>query len=776
MHKFKFDCFPVVTAAICLSASHWVNAQTIDGVGSIGATTATTAIMQEATQSAPVLMGDADNAADQSSTLADEEINTSTEAEDYNAQGKRRGEAAQISQFQRFVQQATGQLLPLYGSSLFANPQTFRVDSSAPVPGNHIIGQGDEIKLQIWGGVEYAGSLTVDRNDQVHIPQVGTFLIAGTPAAQVEQVLRREIGKNFTNFQLSTSMGKLEGIQIYVVGQARKPGSYTLSSLSTLANALFASGGPSAQGSMRHIQLKRRGQLVTTLDLYEFISQGDKNHDVTLQAGDVIVIPPVGPQVAVTGALDQAAIYELKTAGSSTVQEILGLGGGMSVLASTHKALIERIDPTKTPARQVENLLLDAQGMQSVLRDGDIVTLLGISPAFANAVTLQGNVAAPLRYQWFEGMKIRDLIPETNALITSDYYQRKNILVQSIDESQTKGAGKDVEKRVRSMVDQINWDYAVVERLDKKQLKTQLISFNLGRAILQGDETQNLTLEPGDVVTILSEKDLKLPADRQTRLIRVEGEVIAPGLYEIQPGETMVDLIQRIGGVTPQAYLYGMQISRNSVRARQQENLNLLIRRLETQQQSEILYLMANRSSSDAGSSAALMQQQQQLTKTRIDALRKLQSNGRITLELNPDGLNLASLPDLPLEDGDRIMIPATPGFISAMGAINNENVFIYKPGRTVGEILKVAGLREEADKKEIFILRADGSIVGNATAGWFGSINGLKLMPGDTIVVPEKMDKENNRNFVMRQFKDITQILSQFGLGVAAIKAIKNL
>ena len=721
-------------------------------------------------------MGDADNAADQSSTLADEEINTSTEAEDYNAQGKRRGEAAQISQFQRFVQQATGQLLPLYGSSLFANPQTFRVDSSAPVPGNHIIGQGDEIKLQIWGGVEYAGSLTVDRNGQVHIPQVGTFLIAGTPAAQVEQVLRREIGKNFTNFQLSTSMGKLEGIQIYVVGQARKPGSYTLSSLSTLVNALFASGGPSAQGSMRHIQLKRRGQLVTTLDLYEFISQGDKNHDVTLQAGDVIVIPPVGPQVAVTGALDQAAIYELKTAGSSTVQEILGLGGGMSVLASTHKALIERIDPTKTPARQVENLLLDAQGMQSVLRDGDIVTLLGISPAFANAVTLQGNVAAPLRYQWFEGMKIRDLIPETNALITSDYYQRKNILVQSIDESQTKGAGKDVEKRVRSMVDQINWDYAVVERLDKKQLKTQLISFNLGRAILQGDETQNLTLEPGDVVTILSEKDLKLPADRQTRLIRVEGEVIAPGLYEIQPGETMVDLIQRIGGVTPQAYLYGMQISRNSVRARQQENLNLLIRRLETQQQSEILYLMANRSSSDAGSSAALMQQQQQLTKTRIDALRKLQSNGRVTLELNPDGLNLASLPDLPLEDGDRIMIPATPGFISAMGAINNENVFIYKPGRTVGEILKVAGLREEADKKEIFILRADGSIVGNATAGWFGSINGLKLMPGDTIVVPEKMDKENNRNFVMRQFKDITQILSQFGLGVAAIKAIKNL
>ena len=136
----------------------------------------------------------------------------------------------------------------------------------------------------------------------------------------------------------------------------------------------------------------------------------------------------------------------------------------------------------------------------------------------------------------------------------------------------------------------------------------------------------------------------------------------------------------------------------------------------------------------------------------------------------------MANLPELPLEDGDRIYVPPTPGFVSAVGAINNENVFNYKPGRTVKEIIKIAGLREEAETDEMFVLRADGSIVNKSAMGVFASLNNLELMPGDTIVVPEKLDRENTRNFVMRQLKDVSQILSQFGLGIAAIKAIKNL
>lgn len=680
------------------------------------------------------------------------------------------------SQFQLFVQQATGRLLPVYGQELFTQPQAYQADAGAAAPADYLIGPGDEIAVKVWGSVGFDGTLTVDRNGQVNIPRMGVVTVAGVRATDVAQVLRAQIGQTFTQFEVSATMGRLRSLQVYIVGQARKPGSYTLPGLSTLANALFASGGPSAQGSMRHIQLKRQGKVLSTLDLYDFISRGDKTQDLPLQAGDVIVIPPVGPRVALTGALDQAAIYELPLGAPATVGSILALRGGTPVLANTRKALIERIDPQKNPARQVHDLTLDAAGLSRPLHDGDIVTLLGISPAFANAVTLQGNVAAPLRHQWFQGMRIKDLIPEESALISADYYQRKNLLVQNVAQDQSKQAGNSLNTRVRTMVDQINWDYAVIERLDKTQLRTQLIPFHLGRAVLQGDASQNLELLPGDVVTIMSQKDLKLPEARQTRLVRIEGEVGSPGLYEALPGETLPQLIRRIGGVTPQAYLFGMEVERVSVRERQQENLDMLIRRLEGQQQSQILFLLANRSASDAAGSAALIEQQRHMAERQLQALRLLRSKGRITLELNPEQANLDTLPQLALEDGDSIVIPSVPSFISAVGAIHNENVFIYKAGRTVADVVKVAGLREEADADEMFVLRADGSIIGKSSTSFFGGLGGLRLMPGDTLVVPEKLDRESTRNFVMRQFKDVTQILSQFGLGVAAIKAIKNL
>ena len=680
------------------------------------------------------------------------------------------------SQFQIYIKQSTGRDLPIYGQSLFARPQAYQVDAAAPTPGDYVLGPGDEVNVQVWGGVNFDGSLTVDRNGQVNIPRVGVVNLAGVKASGVSAAIRSQIAQTYTNFELNTNVGRLKGIQVYVVGQARQPGSYTLSSLGTLANAIFASGGPNAQGSMRNIQLKRKGAVVATFDVYDFISKGDKAHDISLQSGDVIVIPPAGPRVALMGALDQEGIYELKSGRNNTFGDVVALAGGAPSLANLQKVTLERVNARKNPAREVINLSLQDRDLQQSLYDGDLITLLPVSSEFGNAVTLQGNVAMPLRYKWFSGMRVRDLIPNESALITSDYYRKKNALVQNLEDGGSKQAGSILDSRIRNMVDQINWDYAVIERLDKKNLKTQIIPFNLRNAVNGRDSSDNVELLAGDVITVLSQKDLKIPAQKQTRLVRLEGEVAAPGLYEINAGETLTQLVQRVGGVTGQAYLYGIEMDRASVRVQQQENLDMLIRRLEAQQQSQILFLMANRSASDAASQAVLMQQQQQLAQRRIEALRQLKSNGRITLELKPASLTLANLPELPLEDGDRIYIPATPGFISAIGAINNENVFIYKPGRTVKEIIKIAGLREEAETDEIFVLRADGSIVNKSGMGVFASLSNLELMPGDTIVVPEKLDRENTRNFVMRQLKDISQILSQFGLGVAAIKAIKNL
>ena len=742
------------------------------------------------------------------------------------------------SQFQRFVQESTGKLLPLFGASLFENPMAYSAGAAAaaPAPAEYVLGPGDEVRIQAWGSVDFAGNQTLDRNGQINLPKIGAINLGGVQVKDLEAVLKKQVSTVFNNVNVSASLGKLRGITVYVVGQATQPGTYNLNSLSTLVNALFASGGPNNNGSMRQIELKRGGKTVTTLDLYDFIDKGDKSKDAALQPGDIIMIPPAGPRMALVGATDHGAIYELKP--GSKVKDVLALGGGLSALASQQKALLERINlqisqtvPTAQTAqspqaqqapRQVQNLTLNAQGVEQTLQDGDVLMLLPISPAFANAVTLQGTVAQPLRHPWTSNMRVTDLIPDREALITPDYYKRKNKLVQVLEyrdprnikdgndskdmkdprdmkalkeskdstnskdqlaDNQEAGrfnyiketgkeAGKDVAQRINTLVDQINWDYAVVERLNTKDLRIELIPFNLGKAVLQKDPAHNLVLQPGDVVTILSSTDVQLPSERKSRIVRIEGEVATPGIYQILPGETLTQLIQRVGGFTPQAYVFGTEFNRESVRKQQQENLDKVIRRLETQNFGATASLTANLGADRAAQAAALQQQQQQQQQSQIARLKSLKSKGRLSLELDADK---QTLPSIPLEDGDTILIPSLPGFVAAAGSVNNDNVFIYRPGKTVADVLAAAGLNEDSDLSETFVLRADGSILGRKSAGWFSRFDGTKLMPGDTVVVPSKVDRENAYNILIRGLRDWTQILSNLGIGAAAIKTLSN-
>jgi protein involved in polysaccharide export with SLBB domain len=705
----------------------------------------------------------------------------------------------QPSQFQKFVQESTGKLLPLFGASLFENPMAYAADAAAPAPSEYVLGPGDEVRIQIWGTVDFAGNQTLDRNGQINLPKIGAITLGGVQVKDLESVLKKQIGTVFNNVNVNAALGKLRGMTVYVVGQANQPGTYNLNSLSTLVNAVFASGGPNSNGSMRQIELKRGGRTITTLDLYDFIAKGDKSKDAALQPGDVIMIPPAGPRMALVGATDHGAIYELKA--GAKVKDVLALGGGLSALASQQKALLERIGGpaqqvqyTSQANRQVQNLVLNTQGLDVDLKDGDVLVLLPISPAFANAITLQGTVAQPLRHPWTANMRVSDLIPDRDALITPDYYKRKNKLVQTFEAKasrdgttgldkdglpedlgklkDTKDAGANVASSINSMVDQINWDYAVVERLNTKDLRVELISFNLGKAVLQKDPAHNLALQPGDVVTIMSSTDVQLPAERKTRLVRIEGEVAAPGVYQAKPGETLPQLLQRVGGLTPQAYLYGTEFTRESVRKQQQENLDQVIRRLEAQGATAGATLAANLTADRAAQAATLQQQQQQQMQAQIARLRAMKSKGRVSLELDPDKQNL---PNLPLEDGDTILVPTLPAFVSAAGSVNNDNVFIFRQGKTVGDVITSAGVNEDSELSQAFVLRADGSIFSRKAAGWLTSFESAKLMPGDTVVVPSKVDRESGYNFIMRGLRDWTQIFSNLGIGAAAIRTLRN-
>lgn len=714
------------------------------------------------------------------------------------------------SEFQKFVELATGRLLQPFGSRFFAEgAESTLMSEGVPVSADYVVGPGDEVVLRAWGSIDVDYRSRVDRNGQLNLPRVGSFNVAGVRASDLEAHLRGQLSRLFTNFSLSVSLGQLRAVKVFVVGPAQKPGVYTLPSQSTLLSAVVAAGGPAPNGSMRKLSLRRDGKVVAELDVYDFLVSGDKSRDMQLRAGDVVVFHSVGPRVALTGATDTAAIYELR-GGQELVGDLLRYAGGTTVLANRNRAQLERIDPSQArAARFVETFRLDAAGQQKPLRDGDVLTLLMISPEFANAVTLKGHVAQPLRYPHTPGMRIRDLIPDREALISPDFYRRKNLLVQVIEEDEPmldepplrnadgslatpqvpgaqrrnprRSAERDAdlvvtERAKRSpaaLFDELNWDYAVVERLNARDLTTQVIPFNLGRAVLQGDPLNNIELLPGDVVTVYSQKDIRVPVGRQTRLVSLEGEVAAPGVYQLLPGETLKQLLTRAGGLTAQAYLYGLDFSREETRLRQRDNLTQAITRLQALSATQAAREAANRRDDPANSAVSAAASQAQLAR-----LQQVQPNGRIALELTPESSTVDALPDLPLEHADRINIPARPGFVTVSGAVVNNNAFLWKPGRTAGDYVKLAGLDEAAEPSAMFILRADGTVShANDSRGLFG-YGGLQkqpLYPGDAVVVPNQLDFETWGRALVRNLKDWSQIFSQFGLGAAAIQTLRN-
>ena len=678
-------------------------------------------------------------------------------------------EVPKTSQFQSFVQRATGSKLDVFGSALFAKPNTYAPISNIAPPSNYALGPGDQIQLQTWGAVDINLVLTVDKRGVLTVPKVGPLSVAGMKVSQLDGALQKHLERVFRNVEVSATVARLRNIQIYVVGQAKRPGTYTLSSLSTLVNALFASGGPSVLGSMRNIELRRDNLTVGHIDLYDFITKGERGDDLSLHAGDVIVIPPVGPQVAITGALDNAAIYELR--GETTIGDLLQRLGGVPVLSQTRGATVERVVPGQVPPRQIAEITLNSIGLNTKLLDADIIHLKPITLGFSNEVTLRGPVTNPGRVAWFDGMRISDLIPDSSSLIDADYFSQKagvaKTQADSLDQATT---------QIRAGFPAINWDYAVIERLDQKALRNQLIPFHLGEAVLQRNPASNMALQPGDVVTVFNQNDLQLPSEKQFRLVKVEGEVSAPGIYNAAPGETLPQLLRRIGGLSPQAYLFGTEFTRQSVRRQQQANLDDLIAQLESTLSEESGRLTASAASESASARLIAQQEAQARAKAQqIARLKSMSSNGRIALELSPSHQALASLPDIPLEDGDRIFVPSTPSFVSALGAVNNQNVIVYKPQRTVADLMKLASVTEAADVSRAFVLRADGTVLSDYAPGFWTSndLQSKTLAPGDTLVVPPKLDQESNWSAFIRNSIDITQILSNLGLGLAALRSL---
>jgi len=825
------------------------------------------------------------------------------------------------TEFQLMVANSTGKMLPIYGAKLFrVPPSTFAPLDMVPVTPDYVVGPGDELLIQVWGQVTLNSRFMVDRAGNIYIPHVGTMRVAGLPFGQIQDYLKGQMAKVFRNFDLNVNMGQLRSIQVFVVGQARRPGNYTVSSLSTLVNALFATGGPTPQGSMRHIELKRGGKVVIDFDLYDLLQRGDKSADLQLLPGDVIYIPPVGPQVAVTGSVNTPGIYELKSAANSTVGDAILLAAGLTNVAAEEKARLERVDEGRM--RSMVNVSLDDAGRSTILRSGDILEFGAVVNRYKDAVTLRGNVANPGRFMWKPGMRVHDLFPDKDALITRDYWLKRSQLGQptltyiptclpntpygvpslrygvpvgeggedpvwrysaaqypnliglefsnqpdrlsrnansfnrndlsagpptdggldcgqeaessaffnglngrnnansssnfsnssnptnatnssnfsnssnpqnalnspngSIQQSQQYSGNSDRMSSAAASVSgssaqflprndvklsepDIDWSYAVIERQSKENLTTSLLPFNLGRVVLQGDASQNIELEPGDVVTIFSTADIHVPQAQQTKFVRLEGEFASAGIYSVLPGETLRHLVQRAGGITSEAYLFGSEFTRESTRRVQQQRLIEYVDQIE---------LQANTNATTGQNSAINAQDSAAATAAQFQAqgivsrLRQVQATGRIVLDLPTDARDVSQLPDMPLENGDRFIVPRVPLTVSVDGAVYNQNSFLYNPQRRVGGYIRLAGgANRDSDKNRAYVIRADGSVLSKQYSSTLrgSGFDSIRLYPGDTVVIPLNLTKGQG----LRTIVDIAQIVGQFGIAIAAANLV---
>jgi protein involved in polysaccharide export with SLBB domain len=689
------------------------------------------------------------------------------------------------SEFEQFAEDATGRPLPVYGRQLFDEvPTTFAPVENVPVPADYVLGPGDQLLIRAWGKIDLDSRVTVDRNGQINLPKVGTLTVAGLRYAQVEGYLHTAIGALFKDFELNVALGQLRSIQIFVLGSARQPGAYTVSSLSTLVDALFASGGPSATGSMRRIQLRRGGQTLTEFDIYDLIQKGDKSHDVRLLPGDVIYFSPIGAQVAISGDINEPGIYELK--GETTVGAALKGAGGVTSLADTERVLLERIE--NHSSRQIEEFALDASGQGRLLRDGDLLRVFPLSPKYENAVTLRGNVAQPGLYPWKEGMRISDLIPSRSFLVTRDYWNLENHLVPRITShpfgnpqtdqygnAQTGQQSNDPTGNLRTpIIDtvgktsaEINWEYALIERLDERDLSTHLIPFRLAGAIDNVTSPDNHYLKAGDVVTIFSLADLELPMDKHALFVRVSGEVNAPGVYRVNPGGTLRDVVEQAGGLAPHSYLYASIFTRVSARQAQEKQLQ----QSTEQMQRELTSKFAN-ATPQAGQTGADQQAQLALQQSALARLTSIKPTGRVVLDMKPRFATTADIPDFTLEDGDTFYIPPKLSTVQVAGEVYNANAFRYQPGKRLKAYLNDAGgATREADQKRIFVIRADGTVVSRQShnSRSHGSYGNLTLLPGDAIVVPEKLRVSNG----LQNFANYAQIISGFAMTGAVLATV---
>ncbi|MDI6448167.1 SLBB domain-containing protein [Anaerobaca lacustris] len=727
--------------------------------------------------------------------------------------------------------------LQQFGYDVFARPvSTFAPVTHVPVGPDYVIGPGDSFSVTLWGRVDAQFALQVDRDGQVVVPQVGALRVWGMKFGELESYLQHELGRKYTDFRMSIAMDRLRTMRVFVVGEAAAPGSYTVSSLSTVINALVAAGGPSRNGSLRTIQLRRSGAEAITIDLYDFLLGGDRSGDLRLQDGDAIFIPLIGPVAGVAGNVKRPAIYEM--AGPATLGEVLDLAGGVTFAGWLQRVQVERIENHRKRIVVDFNLAdspgdNDQQGsLDTPVRDGDVVKIFSVAAGEHEIVRLEGHVVRPGTYEWKQGMRLADILTSYEVLLPQpnlDYGQIERLVPPDLHATYLpfdpgrvlagdEAANLELEQYDTIRIfrwDQRNFQTATISgmvfdpnqyrlvpnmrvsdlidaagglrkdayhraaevtrrHISQDGVSTETIDVDLARA-LTGDPEHDILLSDRDTLVVRPVPELDFD-----RTVAIRGEVRFPGRYPIRRGEALSSLIERAGGYTEKAYLKGAVFTRDSARQTQRRRLEQMIRQLE-----ESMLGGAEQALGAALDAETVRGQQAALDakKELLARLRASEITGRVVVRLTPVEQLRGTNYDLELEDGDELLVPQMPGVVHVVGEVFNETSLLYEPEGTVNYYLRrVGGMTRDADTKQVSVIRADGSVISrqqdrgglvfwdNQYNQWsFGGFLNAPLEPGDTIVVPRKLD----RYFWLKTTKDITQIVFQIAVAAGVVLAI---
>jgi protein involved in polysaccharide export with SLBB domain len=698
-----------------------------------------------------------------------------------------------------------------------------RIPLDVPAGPEYVVGPGDALSIDLWGGVSQSLSRIVDREGRVSLPESGAVQVAGLTLERAQGAIAEVLKHQFRDVQVAVTVGRLRSIRVYVVGDVQRPGAYDLSSLSTSLNALYAAGGPTSVGSLRLLRHYRGSRLVGEIDLYDFLLHGVRKED-RLEAGDTVLVPAAGPQIAVYGAVKRPAIYELK--GDATLASVIEDAGGISVAAELGHIEIERIDAN----RQRETVTLDlpassdsrpdSQGAKAALasfavRDGDRIRIAPILPYSQRVVYLEGHVARPGRMAYRDGMHLadvlrsyRDLLPEPadraeivrlsgpdlhpetiefnlpDALIGNE-----NPGLEAFDTIRVYGryeadapkvtiggevlrpgsyalhAGMTAAQLVRmaggfkrdALLD--NADLTSYSVLNGARVVSERASIRIGDAVLHDASGADVALKPGDVLTvhqIAGWNDIGAS-------ITLEGEVAHPGNYGIQQGERLSSILRRAGGLRDTGYPEGAVLLREDVRRLEEKSRQELIRQIETS--STAAQISPGLNSNDQSATLQLIAQQQEQVVARLKSQR---AAGRLVIRIGADISSWENTPDdIEVRAGDVLRIPKRPGFVLVSGQVYNSTAITFSPDKTAGWYLRRAGgVTEIANKAEIFIIRANGSVVGRGTGTWLDhDVLATRLDPGDVVVVPQKVI---GASLFWRNLLTVAQVASSIAITAA--------